>query len=74
MRERQRTDLLLRGKPGLITKSEYLTRSDVPLVSGLTSYQIGSVGDALTVEPAYKFDIIVEMLRTFKNNGHMNSF
>lgn len=46
----------------LITKSEYLTRSDVPLVSGLTSYQIGSVGDALTAEPAYKFDIIVEML------------
>lgn len=56
----------------LITKSEYLTRSDVPLVSGLTSYQIGSVGDALTAEPAYKFDIIAEMLRTFKNNGLLN--
>ncbi|MGI6108260.1 MAG: cell division protein FtsQ/DivIB [Eubacteriaceae bacterium] len=56
----------------LITRSEYLTKSDVPLISGLNSYQISGIGDKITAEPAYKFDNIVNMLKTFESNGLLN--
>lgn len=53
----------------ILTVSDELAKTGVPLVSGLDSYTLGETGSLLSGAPDYKFGYIVDMLKTLRNNG-----
>ncbi len=50
--------------------SDYLRKSDIPLISGLTSPETPMVGQRITLEPDWKYAEVHKMLMTFLNSGY----
>ena len=56
----------------LMEITEELGKDDTPIISGFTKYQFGEIGEKVEIEPAYKFEQILNMLQLFKQNNQLN--
>lgn len=55
----------------LVERSEYLRKTDIPIVTGFTDITIDKIGHPVTFNPDWKFDTVMEILKTFQNDGNL---
>ncbi|MEO1815388.1 MAG: FtsQ-type POTRA domain-containing protein [Acetobacterium sp.] len=55
----------------LIEDGEYLRKTDIPLVFGSDTVTISEIGKEVVVEPYWRFDTVMNLLRDLKNDGNL---
>lgn len=55
----------------LIEDGEYLRKTDIPLIFGSDAVSITEIGKEVVVEPYWRFDTIMNILRDLKNDNNL---
>lgn len=55
----------------LIEDGEYLRKTDIPLIFGSDAVTITEIGKEVVVEPYWRFDTIMNILRDLKNDNNL---
>ena len=55
----------------LIEDGEYLRKTDIPLIFGSDVVTISEIGKEVVVEPYWRFDTIMNILKDLKNDGNL---
>nr|WP_320024847.1 FtsQ-type POTRA domain-containing protein [uncultured Acetobacterium sp.] len=55
----------------LIQDGEYLRKTDIPLVFGSDAVTISEIGKEVVVEPYWRFDTIMNILKDLRNDGNL---
>jgi cell division protein FtsQ len=55
----------------LIEDGEYLRKTDIPLVFGSDAVTISEIGKEVVVEPYWRFDTVMNILKDLKNDGNL---
>ncbi len=55
----------------LIEDGEYLRKTDIPLVFGSDAVTISEIGKAVIVEPYWRFDTVMNVLKELKDDGNL---
>ncbi len=53
----------------LLESGTELRRDDVPLVTGFEAFSVPQRGQSVAIQPDWKFDYVLRMLKSFKNAG-----
>ncbi|MDO4288891.1 MAG: FtsQ-type POTRA domain-containing protein [Eubacterium sp.] len=56
----------------LVEHSDYLRKTDIPLITGFTDVSFGKIGETVSVNPDWKYDTVMELLKIFKNDGNLS--
>lgn len=56
----------------LIEGGEYLRKTDIPLVFGCESINVSEIGKEVSIEPYWRFDTIMNILKDLKADGYLN--
>lgn len=55
----------------LIEDGEYLRKTDIPLIFGSDAVTISEIGKEVAVEPYWRFDTVMNILKDLKNDGNL---
>jgi len=55
----------------LIEDGEYLRKTDIPLIFGSDAVTISEIGKEVVVEPYWRFDTVMNILRDLKDDGNL---
>lgn len=55
----------------LIENGEYLRKTDIPLVFGCSSISVSEIGKEVDVEPYWRFDTVMNILKDLKADGNL---
>ncbi len=55
----------------LIEDGEYLRKTDIPLIFGSDVVTISEIGKEVAVEPYWRFDTVMNILKDLKNDGNL---
>ncbi|WP_303868982.1 cell division protein FtsQ/DivIB [Acetobacterium wieringae] len=55
----------------LIEDGEYLRKTDIPLVFGSDAVSISEIGKEVVVEPYWRFDTVMNILKDLKSDGNL---
>ncbi len=55
----------------LIENSAYLRKTNIPIIFGLDNVTMGEIGRNLEIEPAWRFDIVMYILKELDNRGNL---
>lgn len=55
----------------LIQDGEYLRKTDIPLVFGSDAVTISEIGKEVVVEPYWRFDTVMNILKDLRNDGNL---
>lgn len=56
----------------LIENGDTLRKTDIPIVFGCDSVTISDIGKKVTVEPYWRFDTVMNILKNLQDNGNLN--
>lgn len=56
----------------LIENGEYLRKTDIPVVFGCESLTISDIGKKVSVEPYWRFDTVMNILKDLQDHGNLN--
>lgn len=56
------------SKSILVEDSDYLKKTDIPLITGFSDIHIQDVGQQVTLNPDWKFDTVMNILRSFEKD------
>lgn len=55
----------------LVARSEYLRRTDIPIITGFTDIVITKIGEPVIMNPSWKCETVMEILKIFQNDGNL---
>ncbi|HEY5556933.1 cell division protein FtsQ/DivIB [Acetobacterium sp.] len=56
----------------LIDNGDYLRKTDIPIVFGCESVTVSDIGKKVTVEPYWRFDTVMNILKNLEDHGYLN--
>ncbi|HEY5537655.1 MAG TPA: FtsQ-type POTRA domain-containing protein [Acetobacterium sp.] len=56
----------------LIDNGDYLRKTDIPIVFGCESLTVSDIGKKVTVEPYWRFDTVMNILKNLQDHGYLN--
>lgn len=56
----------------LVEHSDYLRKTDIPLVTGFSDVSIGKIGEMVSIKPEWKYETVMSILRIFKEDGSLS--
>lgn len=56
----------------LVEHSDYLRKTDIPLITGFTDVSFGKIGEQVVLKPAWKYDTVMALLKIFKTDGNLS--
>ncbi|MGV8905350.1 MAG: cell division protein FtsQ/DivIB [Acetobacterium sp.] len=56
----------------LIENGEYLRKTDIPIIFGCDSLTISDIGKEVAVEPYWRFDTVMNVLKNLEKRGNLN--
>lgn len=56
----------------LIENGDYLRKTDIPIVFGCDSLTISDIGKKVSVEPYWRFDTVMNILKNLQDHGNLN--